>query len=147
MKPKIYIGIDPGVNFGYAQWNATERKMYQVRAFGFYAGLTEVISEATQWQSVGASVIVRFEDARLRTWFDDKGSGKTAKGKAMGAGAVRVLCSVIETALKNNGIPFEAVPPKNNRTKLDAGTFKKLTGWQERTNEHARDAAMLVFGM
>ena len=30
-------------------------------------------------------------------------------------------------------------------TKSKADTFKKLTGWTGRTNEHARDAAMLVF--
>lgn len=40
----------------------------------------------------------------------------------------------------------EMVPPKNNKTKLDATKFKQITGWKERTNEHGRDAAMLCFG-
>ena len=30
---------------------------------------------------------------------------------------------------------------------VDAARFAKLTGWQGRTSEHARDAAMLVYGM
>lgn len=41
---------------------------------------------------------------------------------------------------------FEAVAPQRNRTKLSAGAFARLTGWKGRTNEHGRDAAMLVFG-
>jgi len=31
-------------------------------------------------------------------------------------------------------------------TKLTADQFKRITGWHGRTNEHGRDAAMLVFG-
>jgi hypothetical protein len=38
------------------------------------------------------------------------------------------------------------VRPKKSITKLDAETFKATTGWTERTNSHARDAAMLVWG-
>lgn len=36
--------------------------------------------------------------------------------------------------------------PKNNRTKLTAEQFNRLTGWTARTNEHSRDAAMLIWG-
>lgn len=54
----------------------------------------------------------------------------------------------IVTGLKTaiTGIPFELVAPKNNKTKVSADYFKKLTGWEGRTNEHERDCAMLVFG-
>ena len=31
-------------------------------------------------------------------------------------------------------------------TKLSAEQFRRITGWTEQTNEHGRDAAMLVFG-
>lgn len=37
------------------------------------------------------------------------------------------------------------IHPAANATKTKADVFKKRTGWVERTNEHARDAAMLVF--
>lgn len=35
---------------------------------------------------------------------------------------------------------------KRNRSKGDAETFARLTGWEGRTNEHARGAGRLVFG-
>ena len=36
--------------------------------------------------------------------------------------------------------------PKRNITKMSQEYFKQLTGWKKQTNEHSRDAAMLVFG-
>ena len=38
------------------------------------------------------------------------------------------------------------VDPTNNRTKLNAEQFKRITKYQGQTNEHNRDAAMLVYG-
>jgi hypothetical protein len=37
------------------------------------------------------------------------------------------------------------VHPAANATKKKAKDFIRMTGWTGRTNEHARDAAMLVF--
>lgn len=48
--------------------------------------------------------------------------------------------------LKDLGVKFEMVAPKMNVTKLTQETFKRYTGWKKLTNEHGRDAAMLVFG-
>ncbi|KZS22227.1 hypothetical protein BMY_0045 [Wohlfahrtiimonas chitiniclastica] len=38
------------------------------------------------------------------------------------------------------------VSPKSNAKKLDAERFNQLTGWIGQTNNHGRDAAMLVWG-
>jgi hypothetical protein len=38
------------------------------------------------------------------------------------------------------------VPPKAGATKWDADTFRRLTGYSGRTSNHARDAALLVWG-
>jgi hypothetical protein len=38
-------------------------------------------------------------------------------------------------------------PNKKNITKNNAEAFKKITGWQGRTNPETRDAAMLIIGM
>lgn len=43
-------------------------------------------------------------------------------------------------------IAFRALPPAKGGTKLNPDYFKALTGWKKRTSEHARDAAMIVFG-
>ena len=84
----------------------------------------------------------RFEDARLRKWIPQ------IKGKEVlqGVGSVKRDAGIWEDFLRDLGVPFEMVAPKNNITKLSADSFRKITGWQSKTNEHSRDAAMLVFG-
>jgi hypothetical protein len=85
------------------------------------------------------NVFVRFEDARMRQWFGSKGVEAL-----QGAGSIKRDCSRWEEFLTHHNIPHARIAPKANRTKLTADQFKRITGWQGRTNEHARDAAMLV---
>lgn len=74
------------------------------------------------------------------------GSFRNEIGRAKGAGSVERDCSIWEDFLADINIPCEMVAPKNNVTKLRQEAFANLTGWTQRTNEHERDAAMLVFG-
>lgn len=88
----------------------------------------------------GFSLFVRVEDARLRKWF-----GKSQREVLQGAGSIKRDCQIWEEFLELHNIPHEFVAPKNNITKLDAKMFARYTGYKERTNEHSRDAAMLVY--
>jgi hypothetical protein len=83
---------------------------------------------------------VTYEDARLRTWFGAKG-----REALQGAGSVKRDCGIWAELLGTLKIPYKAVSPQSKGRKLDAAQFAKLTGWTGRTNEHARDAAMLVW--
>ena len=87
-------------------------------------------------------VQVRLEDARKRKWFGDSG-----RERLQGAGSVKRDCVIWEEFLNDRKIPYMLIAPKNNSTKLSAESFKKITGYSGRTNEHTRDAAMLVFGI
>lgn len=91
---------------------------------------------------MGMDIFVRFEDARKRKWFGAKGVEAL-----QGAGSVKRDATVWQDFLQDLCIPYEAVAPKNNKTKITADYFRKVTGWEGRTSEHARDAAMLVFGL
>ena len=55
-------------------------------------------------------------------------------------------CRRSKSLLNTLGVEFEMVAPKRNITKMSQEYFKQLTGWKKQTNEHSRDAAMLVFG-
>ena len=66
--------------------------------------------------------------------------------KLQGVGSVKRDATIWEDFLKDLGVKFEMVAPKMNVTKLTQETFKRYTGWKKLTNEHGRDAAMLVFG-
>ncbi|KAA6313278.1 hypothetical protein EZS27_035926, partial [termite gut metagenome] len=93
------------------------------------------------------ALLVRIEDARQRTWFQSSMKSREEERKMLqGVGSVKRDCAIWEAFLTDIHANFELVHPKNSKTKLKAEAFKKLTKWEKRTNEHARDAAMLVFG-
>jgi len=130
------IGIDTGVNTGYAHWCCKTKEFMHIG--------THTIHEVMHFVkdiSEHFNIKVRFEDARLRKWF-----GKAGKEQLQGAGSIKRDAKIWEDYLTYLKIDFEAVPPKNNKTKLDSKAFKAITGWKGVTNVHARDAAMLVFG-
>lgn len=127
------IGIDPGVNTGFAVWNGTE--FVEITSTNIITATEKVKTLADNF-----NVMVYYEDARLRHWF-----GKSGREKLMGAGSVRRDSQIWETVCNLLNIPFVAVAPKDNMTKLNAKQFEMYTGWKGRTNEHGRDAAMLVF--
>lgn len=129
----IYIGIDPGVNTGVAVWDSRAKSfdMIQTTTIAYALGHCEMMRKAYP------STIIIMEDARLRKWF-----GKSGREQLQGAGSIKRDCGIWEEVFPN----IVKVAPKNNRTKLDAATFAKITGWQGRTSVHARDAAMLVYG-
>jgi hypothetical protein len=133
-KKMTFIGIDTGKHTGIA-----------VYRHGFISIETTFIHnamEAVLALHLGGEVFVRVEDARLRKWLGNKG-----REALQGAGSIKRDASIWEDFLTDKGIPFEMVAPRNNATKLSAETFRNITGWQGRTSEHSRDAAMLVYKM
>ena len=93
----------------------------------------------------GVNIHLRVEDSRKRKWY-----GKKTKGKDQGAGSIKRDCKIWEdflTTLKEvskGKITFEMLHPIKGGTKIDATLFRKITGIQKRTNEHGRDAYMLI---
>ncbi|MEI6059403.1 MAG: hypothetical protein WCR72_01790 [Bacteroidota bacterium] len=133
-KYRYIIGIDPGTNTGLAIWDSIEKKLLSVRSCKIHAAFDFICNMHND------ETLIRIEDARLRKWY-----GKNTKGKDQGAGGIKRDCSIWEDFLKDNGFNFEMVDPKHQTTKLSSEQFKKMTGWEGTTNEHGRDAGMLVF--
>lgn len=136
---KYYIGIDTGTNTGFAVWNKSERRLVLAESLMIHQAMKKVEG----LQHVPGGIFVRVEDARLRKWIPKERSREVLQG----VGSVKRDAQIWEDFLQDNGIPFEMVAPKNNKTKTTAHYFKKLTGWPSVTNEHSRDAAMLIFGI
>lgn len=106
-----------------------------------------LLRESVWWERINNDqVYIRIEDARLRTWIPRQKTETAERGRREGAGYVKAHCAIWEDWFKIVGIPYELVPPKNNKTKVTAEYFRRVIGWTERTNEHERDAAMLVYG-
>ena len=139
----ILIGIDPGENTGLAIWDTREGKFLTLETLPIHQALVKVML----WRdNVGHDLQVVFEDARQRKWFPREKNVSEYRGKLMGAGAAKRDARIWEEFLTDYGIPFTAHKPQAGGTKWSADYFAQVTGWTGRTSEHARDAALLVYG-
>lgn len=131
----IYIGIDTGVNTGYAVWDSAAHRFTDIRTLKIHEAMDAVLA-------IREDKTVVFEDARKRKWFgNDKG-----RNQLQGAGSIKRDGKIWEDFLKDKGVEFVMKAPAAGMTKWDADYFNRVTGWKGRTSKHARDAAMLVFG-
>ena len=139
----IYIGIDTGVHTGIAVWDSEKRKFVYLDTLKIHEALQIVSSYAYK----DIPLCVRFEDARQRKWIPFAKNMTGELGRAQGAGYVKAHCQIWEDFLRDKNIPFEMIAPRRNVTKLSAEQFERITGYKGRTSGHARDAAMLVYGL
>lgn len=138
------IGIDTGVHTGVATWNVATRKFELIKTTAIHNALLYV---KQMYETHGGGVLVRIEDARLRTWYQSNYKTRDEERKMLqGVGSVKRDAKIWEDFLTDTGIPFEMTHPKNSMTKVNALKFKELTKYGKRTSEHSRDAAMLVIG-
>ncbi len=139
----IYIGIDTGAHTGIAVWHSERKEFVMVDTMKIHEAMNIVYDYADSDNPIK----VRFEDARQRKWIPMSKNMTAELGRAQGAGYVKAHCQIWEDFLTDYRIPFEAIAPRRNVTKLSAEQFERITGYKARTSEHARDAAMLVYGL
>ena len=142
MEEKVYIGIDPGVHTGIAVWNSTQKRFM----FMDTAKIGRAIGICLAYFDKYMDLELVVEDARQRKWIPREQSLSQFKGRAMGAGSINRDCQIWEEFAQDYGLDLTLVPPRKGATKWDADYFEKVTGWKGRTSNHARDAALLVFG-
>ena len=138
MKYNYCIGKDTGVTTGIAIWNKKERKFSSIKSTTIHRAMETV------WKmyKLDNAILVRVEDARLRKWYGEN----VGKERLKGAGSVERDAKIWEDFLRDLGVSFEMVAPKDNKTKMDKTVFKYRTGYIKATSVHGRDAAMLVYG-
>jgi hypothetical protein len=139
MSADLIVGIDPGVHTGFAQWDRKAKCFIAVLSMPAALALWRV----QEMKKADLVHMVVFEDARLRTGY----FGPRAAHNAQGAGSIKRDCQLWAEWLGLLELPYRTVSPKHKGKKMGADAFARLTGWQGRTNEHARDAAALVWGM
>lgn len=131
--PSPYIvGVDPGKHTGLVA--VQDGKLVRAATVGAHQAWAMCLMWAAD---PGISLIV-LEDARLR------GGSKAA---AQGAGSVKRDCTLWLEWAAMHAVPIRSVRPDPRATKWPADRFARLTGWTGRTSSHARDAALLVWGL
>jgi predicted mannosyl-3-phosphoglycerate phosphatase (HAD superfamily) len=142
----ILVGIDTGVDTGFAIYDTKTRKLVEVGSMMIHQAM-KCVSDLYKVHKDLDGIKIRVEDARQRKWFGtEKMTREKEREKLQGVGSVKRDSSIWEDFLTDLGVQFEMVAPRYNVTKLKADYFNRITGWHGRSNEHGRDAAGLVFG-
>lgn len=143
----LHIGIDTGTHTGIAVWDSRAGVFRSIEDMPIHKAMEMVAHYKEIAAQEGARLYVRVEDPRQRTWFGtERMSREEERKKLQGVGSVKRDASIWNDYLKDLGVWYEMVAPKRNVTKLTHEGFVAITKWKGRTNEHKRDAAMLVFG-
>lgn len=130
-------GIDTGVNTGLAFWNYDRQEFVALSSMKIHTAMHTVKMYRPDF--------VRVEDPRLMVLsrkFQKHNDPRTLQN----VGSVKRDAKIWGDFLTDLGIPFQMVSPADNIRKLKAADFNQRTGWAGKSNEHGRDAAMLVNG-
>ena len=133
----ILVGLDPGTVTGVSRYSAIDRRLLHVGSMQLHQAM-ECILQTEQPR------LVVFEDARHHRVF---AGADNRTQRLQGVGSIKRDCAIWQEFLTDKRIPYVTRRPSSKRTKVPDYLFKLQTGWEGRTNNHGRDAAMLVFGI
>lgn len=138
LEQKIIAGIDPGVKTGLAIWKCRSQTFMELKT----CSIIEAFEYLRNYKLTDNLDELWFEDSRLRRWF-----GNAGREKLQGAGSIKRDSAIWQEFCEYYEITFQAIKPASGQTKWNSAYFRRVTGWRERTSQHARDAAVLVFGV
>lgn len=135
---KILIGIDVGVKTGFAK--TFDGELVEVKTMSIIEAMESAKRSIYFAKEYGLDIKFYIEDARKRKWVTG------GREKLQGVGSVKRDSSIWQEFCEYHGVDYALIAPKDNSTKTKADYFERVTGWQHRTSEHARDAVMLIWG-
>ena len=151
--PGLIVGLDPGEQTGVAAYDPRARRLRFCTSMSFW--------KAVQWfntalgpiepidgLSPGPVVRVVIEDARKLPIYGRHGAvrGRRRDKLVRNIGRIDRDTQLWVEYLERRGYRVLLARPSREQ-KWDAATFKRITRYQGRTNQHARDAGMLVFAL
>jgi hypothetical protein len=140
----IVIGIDPGVQTGYAAWSRHRKQFTELLTLSFWAAYDRV----TSFGPSEIEIVIENPDSK-RAMYNRTESVIHARQRerlATNIGSNRREASLLIERFQSLGYNVRAVSPIKER-KWDAEQFRRLTKYKGSTSQHVRDAGRLVFGM
>ena len=134
----LVIGIDPGKDTGYAVYSIVEGKLTTVTSTDFWDAFIAV--EELGPERV-AEVVVEVPDNK-HVWHGAAANAKANQRMGLNVGMAIREGELLAEGFRRRGYNVRTVHP---RGKVDTKKFNAFTGWTGRTNQHARDAALLCF--
>lgn len=132
------IGIDPGINTGFAVLWKKENRLIECRSTDFWGAL----QSAEEWGKNFEIKVIVEKPGTKAVWHQGAQSQAAKNRTAVNVGSVIREAELIIERMKILGIECHVVPPKG---KVTSAHFRRVTGWNFQTNQHARDAAMLLY--
>ncbi len=129
----MIIGIDPGQNTGIAMCDGG--KLINLVTSNFW-GAIECIDKYPL-----AFFIVESPNTKS-VWHNRAKSVKTIQRTGVNVGSCLREAELIIDYLNIKNVKYKSVHPSG---KINAAMFKKITGFDGRTNQHTRDAGMMAF--
>jgi predicted RNase H-like nuclease (RuvC/YqgF family) len=131
------IGIDPGANTGIALFDG--ENLIELLEGDFWTAI-EYIAD------IKPDCVV-IEDSRKESFVWNSAAVKNVGAAlkiARNVGEIDGAVKNIERFLEKVDVPVVLISPTKKGSKVNAERFKQITQWEGPTNEHKRDAAMVV---
>ena len=129
---RITVGIDPGKNTGYAEYDRVEKRLTVLLTLDFVSTINRLrsIDKDTVY-----AVVIEVPMTKIN-WHGPKA--------AHDVGRVCRESELLAAMIIDMGFNVITQHPKG---KICSKRFDLITGWKGRSNQHCRDAAMLAFGL
>ena len=143
----IIIGIDPDIEAS-GMAIIKDGKIEAMLKIPFPELIEKIVSAHKQ-----GKIVVKLEDveANKPMFVRNLAGAKQAMKVAQNVGMCKGVARMIKESLEYHGVTVQMIKPlKGNvkKAKKDASYFNQITGWEKRSNEDCRDAALIgIFGV
>lgn len=146
MFSKVYVGIDCDVSrSGFAVWRDKELTLFNLRFFEVMHKLEYMKTDCSQ-RGDKLKVIIEGGWLNQKSNWHSQGQGESTVTKiAKNTGANHQVGKLFVEMCEALSLEYEIRKPQSS--KVNAETFKKITKYKGKTNQDARDAGMLVYGL
>jgi hypothetical protein len=146
-----FIGIDAGVHTGFAVWDSGSKAFLFLKTLSFFECLHQLLIFQQKAINENFNFIVVIENPKANSpTFEHfhKNAARVRDSISQRIGSNKRDAELIKEFCDIHHMTTIMVKPsKYSLTKLSSSLFKSLTGYSEKSSQHARDAAGLVFGM
>lgn len=138
---RLRIGIDPGTDTGFAMADADTGQLFSIETVTFWEAFDRIRHLQAHVETEVVEIVIEVPPTK-HVWQKSARELRALQRQSVDVGSVIREAQLLALGLERLGLPVKRVAP---RGKQPADKFAAFTGWDARTNQHERDAALLVF--
>lgn len=145
---RFVIGVDPGVKTGFAVWDREQKKLTAIETVSFWE-LFLGIQRSLLYNTLNTCFVIEIANY-APTFRERRGKAQsvgTADRMSRNVGGLSREADLLVEGFRQLGYEVIERRPigKAKKAADDVEQFERLTGWTERTSQHARDAGRLCY--